>query len=78
MIRSMGKSYKKGEIKCKDFSDGSRICVSEEAWNMFYATGTKRYGKGFETKPKPKSVEESFIDDIVKWYIGGKKWSTTS
>lgn len=74
MIRSMGKSYKKGTTKCRDLSDGSKICVSEEAWSMFFATGTKRYGAGFDSKPRPKNTEESFVDDIVKWYLGEKKW----
>jgi hypothetical protein len=73
MARGMNKTYKKGPVKCRDFTDGKSVCMSEEAWNVFFATGTKRYGEGFETKARPKNVQESFVDDIVDWYLREKR-----
>jgi hypothetical protein len=74
MARSIAKTYKKGETKCRDFASGKKVCMSEEAWTVFFATGTKRYGEGFDSKPRPKSVQESLIDDVLNWYLGEKKW----
>lgn len=72
MIRNMGKQYREGKIVCRDLSDGTKVCVSEKAWNVFFATGNKLYGKGFEVKEKPKKVEETISEEILKWYIGRK------
>lgn len=59
MIQSMKKQYKQGKIACRSVG-GKSICASAKAWSVFFATGTKRYGKGFETKPRAKKVEEVF------------------
>jgi hypothetical protein len=73
MCRSMSKSYKKGPTKCRDFSNGKKLCMTEEAWNMFFATGTKRYGAGFEMKAHPMGMQETLVDEIVAWYLRDSK-----
>lgn len=69
-IKSMGKTYP-GPKKCKDVG-GKQVCVSQKAWSVFYATGNKRHGSGFETRPVPKKVSET-IDKIVEWYVNKGK-----
>ena len=67
MIVSMGKKHKGFPIY-KELSDGKKIGVTKEAWSEFYATITKKYGKGAEKKPIPKKkVEES--DNLIEWYM---------
>lgn len=67
MVQSMGKQYK-GKKKCREFSDGKNVCVSEKAWSIFFATVTKNYSKGAEEKPRPKkTVEEA--DNLIEWYL---------
>lgn len=38
MIQSMKDQYKKGTEKCRDMKDGSKFCMSEKAWSVFFAT----------------------------------------
>ena len=66
MARGMMKTYGKGTT-CYNFTDGGRICMSKKAWSVFYATGNEKYGEGFETKPRPKSVEET--QELIDWYM---------
>lgn len=70
MAKGMRKQYP-GKV-CRDFTDGSKVCMGEKGWSIFYATGTKRYGKGFETKKMPKKTEES-LKAIVQWYLEERK-----
>ena len=72
MARSMRKTYPGEGTDCRNFTDGSRLCMSKKAWSIFFRTGTKLYGKGFDTKPRPKkskSVEETEQDELIKWYL---------
>jgi hypothetical protein len=69
MIKGMGKQYPGSPKKCRKMSDGKDVCISKKAWNVFFATVTKRYGSGAEEKPKTKKVEETDTDYLIKWYI---------
>lgn len=50
----MGKTYKKGKTTCKKLSDGSEVCIPEEAWSVFYGflakhqkADTQKWSTGF-------------------------------
>lgn len=51
---------------------GGKVCISQKAWSVFYATVTKRHGQGAETKAMPEKVEET-LGQIVKWYRENRK-----
>jgi len=76
MIRAMAQRYKGGSSKCYDAQGGGKICAPERAWSVFFATGNKRYGSGFETKAVPKHVKET-LDLIYDWYVEGKRWKSS-
>jgi hypothetical protein len=42
--------------KCRDFTDGSQVCASEKAWQVFFATMNKNGWD--ETKPKLSDEED--------------------
>ncbi len=68
MIRGMGQQYKEGAIECRDFTDGSKVCISKKAWSIFYATLNKRGAK--DTEPMPKHVSETEDAEAqVDWYV---------
>ena len=56
----MGKQYA-GSIQCRDFTDGSQVCISKKAWSVFFATLNKRGWS--DTKPMPKKTSET-----LEWY----------
>lgn len=65
MVRGMAKQYKgQGSIKCRPFTDGSKVCASEKAWSVFYATIRKR--KWDDTRPMPKSLSSEVILNMIK------------
>jgi len=72
----MGKQYP-GKKVCRPVKGGKQICISKKAWSVFYATGNKRYGSGFEAKPMPKKTQET-LEEITKWYMSGERWNTSS
>lgn len=69
------KKYKKGTIKCRDFTDGSKVCMAKKAWNVFYASINKMGAKA--EKPRPKSINETVfmetvavvIQEIIEWAV---------
>jgi hypothetical protein len=63
MVRGFGRNqqYKTGKIQCRDFSDGSKVCLHEKAWSVFFATLNKRGWK--EGSPMPKKTSET-----LDWY----------
>jgi len=64
MARGMGKEYKEGKVVCRDFTDGSKVCISEKAWSVFFATLNK---KGWdESKSMPKSTSEALEEWLRK------------
>ena len=81
MIQSIGKQYKGNSVKCRDLTDGTKVCVSTKAWSVFFATMRK---KGWnESKPKSKSINETvineaideFLESLVEWAIKPKEKS---
>ena len=64
LIDNFKKEYKAGETECRDFTDGTRICASKKAWQVFFAYLNK---KGWDdTKPIPKElVESKDIEPII-------------
>ena len=71
MIRGMKRTYCKGGANvCRDFSDGTKICACEKAWSVFFATVTKNWGRGAETKPIPKHVQEAYErEELIEWFL---------
>lgn len=70
MIRGMAKTYAgQGKIKCRDVVGGKKVCASEKAWDVFFGTGNKKYGEGFETKPRRTKAEEALI---LEWFM--ERW----
>lgn len=82
MIRAMAKQYKEGKTRCYKLTNGKKICASEKAWGVFFGKVTSDYGKGAETKPRTRSVNESDINDteeaelsefeedtLIDWYL---------
>ena len=88
MALGMKSTYtKKGQSAvCRNFTDGSKVCMSKKGWSVFFATINKM--KADETKPRPKQTQEakelliqwftesalqSSVDGIPKWvYIAEK------
>jgi len=65
MIRGMAKSYRgQGKRVCRSMIDGSKVCASEKAWSVFFATIRKR--KWDDTKPMPKSLSSELILNMIK------------
>jgi hypothetical protein len=74
----MRPTYCKGDStsKCRDFTDGSKVCLCEKGWNVFFATLNKHGWK--DTSPRPSSISETVflqaveetvaILEIVEWY----------
>jgi hypothetical protein len=67
MAKGMKSTYtKKGQpTVCRDFSDGSKVCMSKKGWSVFFATINKMGAS--ETKPRPKQTEES-RDVLIQWF----------
>lgn len=69
--------YKEGSVKCRDFTDGSKVCMSTRAWTIFFATVTKLAGHGGETKARSQTINETVfnetvslvVDDMVSWIL---------
>lgn len=73
MIRAMARTYAgQGKRRCYPLKGGGQICASSKAWSVFFATGNKKYGEGFETKPMPKKVSES-LNKLIEWCVGETK-----
>jgi len=69
----MARTYAgQGKRKCYPLKGGKRICASEKAWSVFYARGNKKYGNGFETKPRAKKVSET-LEEVLEWYLEKRK-----
>ena len=64
LMKGMATQYKGiGETKCRKFTDGSQICASEKAWQVFYSY---LISKGWnDEKPMPKSLNELCSDMII-------------
>lgn len=60
----MGKQYKSGEVKCRPFTDGSKVCISKKAWSVFFATINKMGAD--DTKPRPHRINETVFQETVK------------
>lgn len=75
MASSMSSYCSKDSKKeCRDFTDGSNICLCIKGWSVFFATLNKH---GWDDKkPRPHSVSETVfnkaleegIKDIVGWF----------
>jgi hypothetical protein len=65
MAESMSKEskYKAGKIKCRDFTDGSKVCMSSKAWSVFFATINKMGAD--DTKPRPATINETVFNETV-------------
>ena len=82
MLQSMKKTYSgQGDTRCYDMTDETEFCASSKAWSVFFAKVTEDYGKGAETRPKSRTVNESTeskaekpsdleIDIFIDWYLG--------
>ena len=69
MAKGMRKTYAgKGKVKCRPFTDGSKLCMSAKAWQVFFATINKMGAD--ETKPRPKSkrTQES-REKLIEWFV---------
>ena len=66
MIRSMKKTYTTGKVKCRDFSDGTKVCASQKAWSVFYASLKK---KGLKDTSAPKKFNEA---KLIEWFLESK------
>lgn len=70
MAQSMKKKYPEGNTKCRDFTDGKNVCMSEKAWSNFFGSISKMGGK--PEKERSQSVEESLerqTDELIEWYL---------
>lgn len=67
----MKSTYCKGESKgvCRDFTDGSSVCLCTKGWNVFFATLNSH--KWSDTSPRPKSVSETMIEDALEETVQG-------
>lgn len=67
MALGMKATYtKKGQSTvCRDFTDGSKVCMSKKGWNVFFATINKMHAD--ETKPRPKKTQEA-TDKLIEWF----------
>lgn len=64
--KGLAKSYCKGasgKKKCRDFTDGSSVCMCQKGWSVFFAKVNKL--KTSESKPMPKQFNEA----TLQWYI---------
>lgn len=72
--KGMGKTYK-GPTTCRKFTDGSQVCISKKAWNVFYATIKKLGGK--PESPRPHKINETVFNEtahkVVEEFI---RWAT--
>lgn len=67
IIRGMASHYKSGKIICRPMSDGSKICASTKAWQVFFAYCNK---KGYdETKPMPRKMSLEDILELASEFI---------
>jgi len=73
MAQGMRKQYPGKPVKCRDFTDKTKVCMSSKGWSVFFGKVTKLAGKGGETKPRPKSVEETYQDEIIEWCLKNVK-----
>lgn len=75
MALGMKSTYtKKGQSTvCRDFSDGSKVCMSEKGWSVFFATINKMGAK--DTKPRPKQTQES-REALIQWFTESKLETT--
>lgn len=69
-------SYCSGDSpkECRDFTDGSKVCLCKKGWSVFFATLNKH---GWDdTKPRPHTVSETIfnqaieetVKSIVEWF----------
>jgi hypothetical protein len=65
------KAYNQGKIKCRPFTDGSKVCMRTRAWSVFFATINKMGAD--ETKPRPQKVKTSeSMEKVIKWFMESK------
>jgi len=74
MAKGMKTTYcgkkKAGPVKCRPFTDGSRLCMCAKAWQVFFASVNKMGAD--ETKPRPKKVKtQEAVEKILEWYKAG-------
>jgi len=64
LAKGMAKQYKgQGKVKCRPFTDGTKVCASAKAWQVFYSYLNK---KGWDdTKPMPKKLIQSPAVDAI-------------
>ena len=62
MIQNMGKTYKKGKTICRKLSDGSEVCVPEEAWSVFYGYLAKHKKKDTSAMSKLGDVSDAELE----------------
>lgn len=81
MLRGMIRTYCRGKSKkgwkSITFTGGKKVRACPKARSVFYATVTKRCGKGCETKPMPKKVRESV--ELETYFLLGNaeiEWET--
>jgi len=55
LAKGMAKQYKGlGKRTCRSFTDGTKVCASKKAWQVFFAYLNK---KGWDdTKPMPRNM----------------------
>jgi hypothetical protein len=69
MAAGMKKTYcKKGDkLVGRSFTDGSKVRLCSKAWSVFFATIRKHGWK--ETKPRPRTVNETVFNEAVEVYL---------
>jgi len=67
MANNMRKQYKAGKVKCRPFTDGTKVCASKRAWSVFFATINKMGAD--DSKPRPAKINETVFQETVKEYL---------
>jgi len=68
MAEGMRRTYAgQGKTKCRPFTDGTKVCMSQKAWQVFFATINKMGAD--ETKPRPHSKSTQESRKVVEWFI---------
>lgn len=70
MAEGMRKTYAGGKGKCRPFTDGSKVCMSDKAWSVFFATINKMGAD--ETKPRAKVKTSESTEKIIEWFMESK------
>jgi len=66
MAEGMRGTYKVGPVKCRPFTDGTKVCMSKKAWQVFFATINKMGAD--ETKPRPQKTQEA-TEKLIHWFV---------